>query len=89
MIGHFQSAFPDGVNASDDMVAEGDKVVQRWTFRGTHREPFQGMPATGKKVVLTGLALWRFQNGKIVESRHEMDTMGLLQQLGALPAPPL
>ena len=42
--------------------------MQRWTFRGTHREPFQGMPATGKKVVLTGLALWRFQDGKIVES---------------------
>ena len=60
MVAHFQSAFPDGVNSSDDMVAEGDKVVQRWTFRGTHREPFQGMPATGKKVVLTGLALWRF-----------------------------
>ena len=88
MVANFQSAFPDGVNSSDDMVAEGDKVVQRWTFRGTHREPFQGMPATGKKVVLTGLALWRFQDGKIVESWHEMDTMGLLQQLGALPAPP-
>jgi steroid delta-isomerase-like uncharacterized protein len=88
MVAHFQSAFPDGVNSSDEMVAEGDKVVQRWTFRGTHREPFQGIPATGKKVILTGLALWRFQDGKIVESWHEMDTMGLLQQLGALPALP-
>ena len=88
LIAHFQEAFPDGRNASEELLADGDKVVQRWTFRGTHREPFQGMPATGKKVVLTGLALWRFQDGKIVESWHEMDTMGLLQQLGALPAPP-
>jgi predicted ester cyclase len=64
MVAHFQSAFPDGVNSSDEMVAEADKVVQRWTFRGTHREPFQGIPATGKKVILTGLALWRSRTAR-------------------------
>ena len=85
MIAHFLSAFPDGVARSEDLVAEGDKVVQRWSFHGTHMEPFQAIPATGKAVVLTGIAIWRFEDGKIVESWHEMDNLGMLQQLGALP----
>ena len=58
-------------------------MVQRWSFRGTHEQPFQGIPATGKTVVLTGIAIWRVEDGKIVESWHEMDNLGLLQQLGA------
>jgi steroid delta-isomerase-like uncharacterized protein len=85
MIAHFQSAFPDGQNSSDELLADGDKVVQRWTYRGTHRGPFQGIPPTGTQVTLSGIAIWRFENGKIVESWHEMDTLGLLQQLGAIP----
>lgn len=87
MIAHFQSAFPDGRNASDELLADGDKVVQRWTYRGTHRGSFQGIPPTGKQVTLTGISIWRFDDGKIVESWHELDTLGFMQQLGALPAP--
>ena len=87
MIAHFQDAFPDGRNTSEELLAEGDKVVQRWTFRGTHQGAFQGIPPTGRPVTLTGISIWRVAGGTIVESWHELDTLGLLQQLGAIPAP--
>jgi steroid delta-isomerase-like uncharacterized protein len=87
MIAHFQGAFPDGRNTSEELLAEGDKVVQRWTFRGTHRGAFQGIPPTGGQVTLTGISVWRVEDGKIVESWHELDNLGLMQQLGTIPAP--
>jgi steroid delta-isomerase-like uncharacterized protein len=87
MIAHFQEAFPDGRNASEELLAEGDKVVQRWTFRGTHHGAFQGIPPTGRPVTLTGISIWRVEGGQIVESWHELDTLGLLQQLGVIAAP--
>jgi steroid delta-isomerase-like uncharacterized protein len=87
MIAHFQDAFPDGRNTSEELLADGDKIVQRWTFRGTHRGTFQGIPPTGLQVTLTGISIWRVEGGTIVESWHELDTLGLLQQLGALPTP--
>ena len=87
MIAHFQDAFPDGRNTSEELLAEGDKVVQRWTFRGTHQGAFQGIPPTGKPVTLTGISIWRVDGGTIVESWHELDTLGLMQQLGVIPTP--
>jgi len=88
MIAHFQGAFPDGRNTTDELIAEGDKVASRWTYRGTHRGAFQGIPPTGKQVTLTGISLWRVEGGQIVESWHEADFLGLMHQLGAIPAPP-
>jgi len=87
MIADFQDAFPDGRNTSEELLAEGDKVVQRWTFRGTHQGAFQGIPPTGRPVTLTGISIRRVDDGTIVESWHELDTLGLLQQLGVSPAP--
>jgi steroid delta-isomerase-like uncharacterized protein len=87
MIATFQAAFPDGRNTSDALLAEGDKVVQRWTYRGTHQGAFQGIPPTGGQVTLTGISIWRVEGGKIVESWHELDNLGLMQQLGIIPAP--
>jgi steroid delta-isomerase-like uncharacterized protein len=87
MIAHFQDAFPDGHNTSEELLADGDKVVQRWTFRGTHQGAFQGIPPTGRPVTLTGISIWRIDSGKIVESWHELDSLGLMQQLGAIPEP--
>jgi steroid delta-isomerase-like uncharacterized protein len=87
MIAHFQGAFPDGRNTSEELLAEGDKVAQRWTYRGTHRGVFQGIPPTGRQVTLTGISIWRFEGGKIVESWHELDTLGLMRQLGVIPMP--
>lgn len=87
MIAHFQDAFPDGRNVSENLLADEDKVVQRWTFRGTHQRAFQGIPPTGRQVTLTGISIWRVEDGMIVESWHELDTLGLMQQLGAIPTP--
>lgn len=87
MIAHFQGAFPDGRASTEDLIAEGDTVASRWTYRGTQQGEFQGIPPTGKQVILTGISIWRFEGDKIVESWHEFDALGLLQQLGAIPAP--
>jgi predicted ester cyclase len=87
LIAHFQDAFPDGRNTSDELLAEGDKVVQRWTVRGAHQGVFQGIPPTGRPVTLTGISIWRVDGGMIVESWHELDTLGMLQQLGVISAP--
>ena len=83
----FQSAFPDGTMAVEDQVAEGDRVVTRWSGRATHTGELFGIPATGKVVSVSGIEIARIANGKIAESWGEFDTMGLMQQLGAVPAP--
>jgi steroid delta-isomerase-like uncharacterized protein len=80
-------AFPDGKVTTDDLIAEGDKVVERFTLVGTHKGDFMGIPASGKQVRVTGMSIFRIANGKIVEHWGENDAMGLLMQLGVLPAP--
>ena len=81
------AAFPDGKTTTDDLIAEGDKVVERFTFVGTHKGEFMGIPASGKQIRVTGMSIFRIANGKIVEHWGENDAMGLLMQLGVLPAP--
>jgi predicted ester cyclase len=81
----FTSAFPQSQTTIDDEIAEGDKVVSRWTYRAVHRGEFQGIPPTGKQVTMTGLTLLRIAGGKIVEHWVELDQLGLLQQLGVVP----
>jgi steroid delta-isomerase-like uncharacterized protein len=76
-------AFPDGQEVPDDQIAEGDKVVTRWTFQGTHQGTLFGIAPTGRQVTLTGIHIDRIQNGKIVEHWDEADIAGLLQQLDA------
>jgi predicted ester cyclase len=83
----FAAAFPDGHVTTEDLVAEGDKVVERFSFRGTNIGPFLGAPATGKQVITTGVAIFRIANGKIVEHWGENDALGVMQQLGLIPAP--
>ncbi len=80
-------AFPDISYTVEDMIAEGDKVVVRWSFRGTHQGEFMGIPATGKQVTANGMNIARFANGKIIEDWGNWDALGLLQQFDA--APPL
>ena len=81
----FYTAFPDLHYAVEDLVAEGDKVVIRYTFRGTHQGAFMGVPATGKVVTFTGIYISRIAGGKFVEDWESFDSLGLLQQLGAIP----
>ena len=83
------AAFPDMRITTEDLIAEGDKVVERWTQTMTHTGvPIFGAPAgTGKKVKTTGISIYRIANGRIVEHWAEMDSLGVLQQLGVIPAP--
>ncbi len=80
-------AFPDFRYTVDDMVAEGDRVVARLTARGTHRGTFMGIPTTGKQVTWTEIHIGRCAGGKITEHWANIDQLGLMQQLGAIPMP--
>jgi steroid delta-isomerase-like uncharacterized protein len=81
------AGFPDVRFVIEDLIAEGDKVVARWTMRATHSGPFMGLPPTGKQIAMNGITIYRLTNGQIGEARSELDQMGLLQQLGVMPAP--
>ena len=91
LIINFRTAFPDLKFSLDDEVVEGDKVVHRWTMTGTHEAPLMGIPATGKQATWTGITIFRFADGKIVERWANVDVLGILQQLGVIPemAPPV
>lgn len=78
----FTVAFPDVQITIEEMIGEGDKVAILWTFHGTHRGPFQGIPATGKTVDWDGLDLYTFIDGKITSLTRKADSRNLLQQLG-------
>lgn len=77
--------FADIQCTAEDVVAEGDKVAVRWIWRGTHKGEFMGIPATGKQVTITGISILRIAGGKIVEEWGEMNSLGMMQQLGAFP----
>lgn len=81
-----REAFPDLRMVVEDQVAEGDRVVTRWSARGTHRGPFFGIPPTGREATLTGVEIDGFVNGKVAECWTNADYLGLMQQLGAIPA---
>ena len=78
-----RSAFPDHHLTIRDQIAEGDKVVTRVTFHGTHRGPFNGIAATGMQVEWPGIAIDRIANGKVVEMWHVQNTTALMRQIGA------
>jgi steroid delta-isomerase-like uncharacterized protein len=80
-----RSAFPDWHSTVEEMLVDGDRVVERWTARGTHRGEFQGIPPTGKRVAVPGVVFYRIADGKIAEFRGQFDRMSLMQQLGVIP----
>ncbi|HEU5362961.1 MAG TPA: ester cyclase [Gaiellaceae bacterium] len=82
----YRDAFPDLSMRIEEVVAENDLVALRWTARGTHRGDLFGIAPTGKEATVTGITIDRWAGGKIAESWTNWDTLGLLQQLGAVPA---
>ena len=80
-------AFPDTKFTVDDLVAEGDDVVARWTATCTHTGNYFGIPPTNKAATITGMNTWRITNGVAVEGWVNRDDLGLLQQLGVIPSP--
>lgn len=81
-----RSAFPDDHHTIEDLIAEGDKVVVRLTHSGTHRGSFLGLPPTGKHISQTSIHIFRFADSKLVEAWANRDDLGLMQQLGTVPA---
>lgn len=82
----FRTAFPDLSLTIDDQIAQGDEVVTRYTAHGTHRGDLMGIAPTGKKITVTGIILDRYSNGKLAESWNHSDYLGMMQQLGVVPA---
>jgi steroid delta-isomerase-like uncharacterized protein len=85
-IAGYRDAFPDLRLTIEQQVAEGEFVTTRWSARGTHRGELMGMAATGKQATVTGITLDRIVDGRFVESWTNWDTLGLMQQLGVIPA---
>jgi steroid delta-isomerase-like uncharacterized protein len=88
VIGAFREAFPDLTISVAEQVGSIDHVANHWVAHGTHRGPFQGIPATGKAVRISGNNVMRLEGGRIVELWGQLDAVGLLAQLGVIPAPP-
>jgi predicted ester cyclase len=86
-LGMFTNAFPDLHLAYDHLIVEGDMVAGRFTLTGTQQGDFAGIPATGKQVSVTGHDFGRVVDGKLVEHWVEMNTLGMMQQLGVIPSP--
>ena len=82
-----RSAFPDLRITVEDDMAEGDKVVTRWTGQGTHQGELRGIAPTGNQVTMTGITIHRIEDTKIVEEWSNWDALGLMQQIGAVPSP--
>jgi predicted ester cyclase len=80
-------AFPNFHSTLDDMFAEGNKVVQRFTARGTHKGEWMGIAPTDKEFTIMGMAIHCITGGKIVENRVSMDMLSVMQQLGIVPPP--
>ena len=76
------NAFPDLNQTIEELVASGDKVAVRFIARGTHKGDFQGIPATGNKMELSGIVILHIKDGKIIEERQDTDSLGFMMQLG-------
>ena len=83
----FFAALPDLTATMEDLVIAGDRVVGRFAYRGTHAGEFMGIPATGNRVEMRSIDIWRVENGLFVEHWDELNTLELFAQLGALPQP--
>ena len=80
----YTTAFPDTHYTIEDVVAEGERVVIRFIFSGTHRGPIRDIAATGKSVAVSGMVLFRFADGQVIEQRGVWDSLSAMQQLGVV-----
>ncbi len=87
LLAMFRAGFPDIQFDIKHLIAEGDLAMVRFTGHGTHQGEIMGIPATGREVAFSGVVTLRFANGKMVERWEEFDMMGMMMQLGAIPAP--
>jgi len=85
-VSRFLEGYPDLCWTIENTIAEEDKVVACWTISGTHKGDFMGVPATNKKVCVGGITIHHIAGGKIMDSHSNWDALGMMQQLGAVPA---
>lgn len=83
----FEVAFPDFRYEVEDVISEGEKVAVRDVFRGTHEGDFMGIPATGERVTMEAIHIYRLSEGKLAEHWVARDDLGMMQQLGVVAAP--
>lgn len=83
----FRKAFPDLRSTAEDVIVEGDKVVERFSASGTFNGEFMGIPPTGKSYSISGIDIHRLSGGKMAEHWHVVDLFGQMQQLGLIPQP--
>ncbi len=88
LVGLFRTAFPDMRMSPEAVFAEGDVVIGRGVWEGTHQGPFQGIPPTSAQVRVPYIDIWRIEDGKFAETWVQMDMLSLMQQIGALPQHP-
>jgi steroid delta-isomerase-like uncharacterized protein len=81
----YRTAFPDLHLTIEDVIAEGEAVMTRWSCRGTHKGDLNGIAPTGKQFAISGVTVARVSNGKIAEGYVNWDALGLMQQLGVVP----
>jgi steroid delta-isomerase-like uncharacterized protein len=86
MLGMFRAAFPDMNVNLEEVLGDGDKVVTRGFFSGTHKGEFMGVPASGASINVKYIDVWRIQDGKITDNWVRLDLLGLMQQVGAVPS---
>jgi steroid delta-isomerase-like uncharacterized protein len=87
IIAMMRSGFPDIQWTLEELISEDDKVAARFTMRGTHHGAFFGIPPTGNSIQVQAMNFYRLSDGQIVEERGQPDLLGLMQQIGAVPAP--
>ena len=80
-----RAGFPDVRITVEDQIAEGNKVVTRWTMKGTHKGEYEGVAPTEKQVTMTGIFIHQVEDGKLVDRWNQGDQLGLLQQIGGVP----
>jgi len=81
----YRTAFPDLRLTIEDLIAEGDTVMARWSCHGTHKGDLNGIAPTGKQFTISGVTIARLLNGKLAESHVNWDALGMMQQLGVVP----
>jgi predicted ester cyclase len=86
-LSRIRAGFPDSKWTVEEQIAEGNTVVTRFLWLGTHQGEFLGIPATQRPIRVWGMVIDRFSGEKIATTRILMDTIGMMQQLGAIPGP--
>ena len=86
LVSTYRSAFPDMQMTIEELIAEGDMIVARWTATGTHRGELMGIPPTGKHLTVSGTVIIRMADGKFEEEWENFDALGMLRQLGVIPS---